>query len=250
VSGGSEISLLADRAAPLTDGALGDLYQVDDAEPTWLRANFVSSLDGAVEVSGVSRALSSPEDQRVLRLLRRQCDALLIGAGTLRAERYGPMVLDEQERVWRRERGMTEHPTLVVVSGSLNMDPAQPAFAEAPVRPLVLTQKSAPAGRRAALAVTTDVLTAGTSTVDLAIARDLLHGRGLRRILCEGGPHLLGGLTAADLVDELCLTLSPLLAGAGAGRITAGATSSLRPMALRQVLVAGDALLLRYARAR
>jgi riboflavin biosynthesis pyrimidine reductase len=244
------INLLADQVAPLSDDALADLYAIDDAEPGWLRVNFVSSLDGAVEVDGVSRALSSPEDQRVLRLLRMQCDALLVGAGTLRAERYGPLALGERERAWRRDRGMPEYPTLVVVSGSLNLDPARSAFAESPVRPVVLTQKTAPAGRRAALAVTTDVVTAGTGTVDLAVARELLHGRGLRRILCEGGPHLLGGLTAADLVDEMCLTLSPLLAGAGASRITAGATSPLRRMALRQVLADGDALLLRYYRAR
>lgn len=250
MSAGPGISVLADQAAPLADDALADFYAVDEAEPTWLRVNFVSSLDGAVEVDGVSRALSSREDQRVLRLLRMQCDALLIGAGTLRAERYGPLVLGERERAWRRDRGMAEHPTLVVVSGSLNLDPSAPAFAEAPVRPVLLTQRTAPAGRRAALAVTTDVVTAGTGTVDLAIGREQLHGRGFRRILSEGGPHLLGGLTAADLVDELCLTLSPQLAGAGASRITAGVTSPLRRMVLRHVLAAGDELLLRYHRAR
>jgi riboflavin biosynthesis pyrimidine reductase len=242
------ISRLVDQSAPLTDDALGELYEIDGGAAGWLRVNFVSSLDGAVEVDGVSGALSTPEDQRVLRLLRMQCDALLIGAGTLRAERYGPMVLDEREQAWRRDRGMSEHPLLVVVSGSLNLDPLQPSFADAPIRPLVLTQETAPAKRRDALAATTEVVTAGAGTVDLAVAMELLHGRGLRRILCEGGPHLLGGLTTADLVDEFCLTLSPLLAGAGAGRITAGPTSPLRRMALRHVLAAGDALLLRYYR--
>jgi riboflavin biosynthesis pyrimidine reductase len=247
VNGEAAITRLADQS-PLDDDALAALYDIDGTARRWLRVNFVSSVDGAVEVDGVSGALSTPEDQRVLRLLRMQCDALLIGAGTLRAERYGPMVLDERERAWRRERGMSEHPVLVVVSGSLNLDPLQPSFAEAPIRPLVLTQETAPAQRRDALATTTEVLTAGAGTVDLPVALEQLHGRGLRRILCEGGPHLLGGLTTADLVDEFCLTLSPLLAGAGAGRITAGPTSPLRRMALRHVLAAGDALLLRYYR--
>lgn len=240
------ISRLVDPARPLTEAHLADLYA--DAEPPWLRVNFVTSLDGAVEVDGVTAGLSSPQDQQVMRLLRMQCDALLLGAGTLRTERYGPLVLGERERAWRRDHGRSEHPTLVVVSGSLNLDPAQPAFAEAPVRPIVLTQATAPAPRRAALTVTTDVLTAGEGTVDLVAALALLHRRGLRQILSEGGPHLLGELTAADLVDELCLTVSPVLAGAGAGRITAGPTSPLRPMSLGHVLAAGDTLLLRYRR--
>jgi riboflavin biosynthesis pyrimidine reductase len=144
---------------------------------------------------------------------------------------------------------MPEHPTLVVVSGSLRLDPQQPAFAGAPVRPIVLTQATAPADRRAALAATTDVLTAGEGTVDPATAMALLHRRGLRQILSEGGPHMLAELTAADLVDELCLTVSPVLAGAGAGRITAGVSSPLRPMSLQPPLAAGDTLLLRYRRA-
>jgi riboflavin biosynthesis pyrimidine reductase len=247
VTEASRITRLRDEAPALEDGALAELYA--PPPPPWLRVNFVTSVDGAVEVDGVSAGLSGPPDQRVLRLLRRQCDALLIGAGTLRAERYGPMVLGEQERAWRRDQGLPEHPRLVVVSGSLSLDPGQPAFAEAPVRPLVLTQETAPAARQAALAATTEVVTAGIGMVDLGAALLLLHQRGLTRILCEGGPHLLGELTAANLVDELCLTVSPLLAGAGAGRITAGLTSPLREMSLRHVLAAGDTLFLRYERA-
>jgi riboflavin biosynthesis pyrimidine reductase len=241
------ITRLADPTRPLDDDALAELY----APPRnpWLRANFVTSVDGAVEVDGRSTGLSDPQDQHVLGLLRMHSDALLLGAGTLRVERYGPVLLDERRRAWRRDRGMPEHPTLVVVSGSLRLDPQQPAFAGAPVRPIVLTQATAPADRRAALAATTDVLTAGEGTVDLATAVALLHRRGLRQILSEGGPHLLAELTAADLVDELCLTVSPVLAGAGAGRITAGVSSPLRPMSLQPPLAAGDTLLLRYRRA-
>lgn len=244
----SVITRLADDGRPLDDDTLADLYSTRETDTPWLRTNFVASIDGAVEVDGATAGLSSPPDQRVLGLLRMQCDALLLGAGTLRAERYGPLLLDEQARSWRRRRGLPEHPTLVVVSGSLRLDPAQPAFADAPTRPVVVTHAKAPAERRAALDATTEVLPVGEDAVDLAAATVQLHRRGWRQILCEGGPHLLGGLTAADLVDEVCLTVSPLLAGAGAGRITAGATSPLRHMSLRHVLTADDFLLLRYHR--
>jgi riboflavin biosynthesis pyrimidine reductase len=246
----STITTLADRTRPLDDAALAEHYRPDHAGSPHLRANFVASVDGAVEVGGRTGELTSPPDQRVLALLRAQCDALLLGAGTLRAEGYGPVLVSERWRRWRRDRGMPEHPVLVIVSGSLALDPAWPVFSEARTRPLVATCASAPAGRRTALAAATDLLTVGEDAVDLPAALAALPARGLRQVLCEGGPHLLGSLIAADLVDELCLTISPLLAGAGAGRIAAGPASPLRSMRLGPVLVAGDHLLLRYHRAR
>lgn len=248
MSGALVITRLTDQARPLDDDTLVGLYPAGRTDPPRLRVNFVTSLDGAVEVDGVTAGLSSPPDQRVMGLLRRQCDALLVGAGTLRIEGYGPLRLDRPARRWRLDRGLPEHPTLVVVSGSLALDPAQPAFADAPTRPIVITRSTALAARRLALSATTDVIDAGEDSVDLAAAVALLRDRGLRQILSEGGPHLLGGLTAADLVDELCLTVSPVLAGAGAGRITAGPASPLRRMSLRHVLAADDFLLLRYRR--
>jgi len=246
----STITRLLDQTWPLDDDALAEhCYPVPEAGTPLLRVNFVASADGAVEVGGTSAGLSSPMDQRVMGILRRQCDAVLLGAGTVRAEGYAPPLLDEPGRRWRQRHGRPEHPTLAVVSGSLDLDPAGPAFADSPVRPVILTHAAAPAARRCALERVAEVVTAGQSTVDPAVALRVLHARGLWRVLSEGGPHLLGSLTAADLVDELCLTVSPLLAGAGAGRITAGATSPPRPLVLRQVLAAGDHLLLRYGRA-
>jgi riboflavin biosynthesis pyrimidine reductase len=247
VTDSTPITRLYEERQALDDDALAEFYA--PPPPPWLRVNFVSSVDGAVEVGGRSAGLSSPADQRVLSLLRTECDALMIGAGTLRVEQYGPMQLTAADSDRRREHGLAAQPTLVVVSGSLDLDPHQPAFAEAPVRPIVLTQANAPEARRAALAATTDVLTAGEHRVDLAAAIAALHDRGLGQILCEGGPHLLGGLIAADLVDELCLTVSPLLAGSGPDRITAGEASPLRRMVLHQVLTADGSLLLRYRRA-
>jgi riboflavin biosynthesis pyrimidine reductase len=216
-----------------------------------LRVNFVTSLDGATEVQGFSKGLSNPADKRVFELLRMLCDALLVGAGTLRHEGYGAVRLDERRRAWRRAHGLAEYPTLVVVSGRLALSPSNPALAAAPVRPVILTHLAAPADRRAALEPVADVLAVGDTAVDLPAGSGALRARGLHHVLCEGGPHLLGALSAADLVDELSLTISPLLTGPGAGRITAGPplVDNVRRMRLRHVLLADDVLILRYERA-
>lgn len=214
----------------------------------WLRVNFVTSLDGAVEVDGRSGGLSNPVDQRLMQVLRTHCDAVLLGAGTFRVERYGASLLSASRQAWRRDHGLPEHPALVIVSGSLDLDPHSPAFTAAPRRPLVLTHAAAPEARRSALEPVADVLVAGDARVDLTAGLALLRARGLAQVLCEGGPHLLGALTAADLVDEMCLTISPVLAGPGAGRITAGPPSSVRRLALHHVFAADDTLFLSYRR--
>jgi riboflavin-specific deaminase-like protein len=216
-------------------------------EPT-LRVNFVSSIDGAATLDGVSGGLSGPADKRIFNTLRMVCDALLVAAGTVRKENYDALRLTPEGRAWRREQGLPEFPLMVIVSGSLDLDPSQLIFSDAPIRPIVVTHEAAPKERRAAVAEVADLITAGAEQVDLTAALGALHARGATQVLCEGGPHLLGALTAADLVDELCLTLSPLLAGPAAGRITAGSPSSPRPMSLRGILSAQDMLFLRYAR--
>ncbi|MFD6640317.1 pyrimidine reductase family protein [Micromonospora chalcea] len=229
----------------LTDPELTALY--GRATHPHLRVNFVSSADGAVTLDGYSAGLSGEPDKRVFGLLRMLCDALVVAAGTLRHEGYRALRLSPERRAWRRERGLAEFPTLVVVSGSLDLDPAQAAFADAPVRPVVLTHADAvpPPG----LTDVADLVRCGTGRVDLAAGLAELRRRGLDQVLCEGGPHLFGALTAADLVDELCLTVAPLLAGAGPGRITAGDASPPRHLPLRHVLAAADGvLMLRYAR--
>lgn len=227
---------------PLDFDRLAALYG-RPAEPS-LRMNFVTSIDGAVEIQGHSEGLSGEPDKRVFGVLRMLCDALLVGAGTLRQEQYDAVRLDERRRAWRRANGLAEYPTLVVVSQSLDLDPRQGAFSNAPVRPLVLTssQEPVPDG----LAAVAEVIRMGEDGVDFATALPELRRRGLRHLLCEGGPHLFGSLTAAGVVDEMCLTVSPLLTGPGAGRITAGPPSPPRGMTLRHVLAAGDMLLLRY----
>jgi riboflavin biosynthesis pyrimidine reductase len=227
---------------PLSDAELIRLYSPEPAP--WLRVNFAASLDGAVTLDGFSAGLSGPEDKRVFAILRMQCDALVVGAGTVRNEGYGALRPPPERRKWRLANGFAEYPTLVVVSRSLALDPEQAAFANAPVRPIVLTPAAVTDRRIAAVA---DVVPYAGD--DLADGVAKLRERGFSRILSEGGPHILGALTAADLVDELCLTVSPLLAGPGPGRITAGLpTPQPRQLELRHVLSGDGQLMLRYTK--
>jgi len=233
--------------APVDDETLIAMYAPAPGRPM-LRVNVVSSVDGAVEIDGYSAGLGSPADKKVFGLLRMYPDALLVGAGTLRRERYHAVRLDAGRRAWRGEHGLDPYPRLVVVSARLHLEPTHPALAEAPVRPIVVTHDAAPPDRRAALEAVADVQAFGAEEVDLPAAVAALRQQGMAQVLSEGGPHLLGGLTAADLVDEVCLTLSPLLTGPGAGRITAGPRSPVRGLTLAHALIAEGVLLLRYAR--
>jgi riboflavin biosynthesis pyrimidine reductase len=238
--------LWPEPTGPLDDEALLAAYP-PPAGPG-VRMNFVASADGAVSVNGRSGKLGSPADKRVFDLLRVGCDAVLVGAGTLRTERYGPMVLDPPYRAMREAAGLPPDPVLVVVSQALDLDPEHPMLRDAPVRPYLLTHAGTPADRRAALGRTATVITAGDSVLDPVAALAELARLGAGRVLSEGGPMLFGAFAAAGAVDELCLTLAPKLAGPGADRIIAGLPVPLRDMALRHVLHAGTGeLFLRYA---
>jgi riboflavin biosynthesis pyrimidine reductase len=233
----------------LSDEELIAVYQVEDRSVPHLRSNFISSLDGAVEIDGQSKALSSDSDSRVFSTIRRLADVVLVGAGTIRDEGYTPLRLSKAAREWRTANGLAENPTLAIVSSRLELSAVNPVFQSA-VRPIVVTHAASPVDRREALAEVADVVVLGEAEVDLRGVVDEFAARGMTQILCEGGPHLLGALTAADLVDELCLALSPLLAGPGSGRITAGAPTTLtRRMKLQSSLSASDDyLFFRYRR--
>ncbi|HEY6279904.1 MAG TPA: pyrimidine reductase family protein [Streptosporangiaceae bacterium] len=218
----------------------------------WLRANMVTSLDGASTLGGRTGRLSGGADREVFDLLRALADVILVGAGTARAERYGP-VRPGREGVrwaWLRD-GRTAAPPIAVVTRQLSLDPASPLLAGGAARTVVITTEAAPAGLRATVARTAEVIVAGQDQVDLPAAVAALAGRGYPRILTEGGPQLLAQLIEADLLDELCLTISPLLAGPGARRIVEGAVplaGGARALALAHVLADGGHLLCRYTR--
>jgi riboflavin biosynthesis pyrimidine reductase len=231
----------------LDDEALLEAYAVPAGRH--LRMNFVSSADGAVTLAGRSGGLSTPADKRLFRLLRELCDVVLVGAGTARTEGYRPPALDPQRRARRRARGLAEVPPYALVSGSLDLDPASALFTGVEVATIVVTRADAPADRRARLAAVADLVAAGEGQVDLAAAVDQLAERGLTRVLCEGGPTLFGALLAGGLVEELCLTVSPMLAGPGPGRVIGGRplAGAPYPLELLHLLEEDGALFYRYA---
>jgi len=226
---------------------LSDDDLIADLDVPGVRVNFVSSIDGAAARDGRSAGLSDPGDKRRFELLRRVSDVVVVGAGTVRDEGYGAMRVSDASVRWRTAHGRGEHPVFAIVTAALDLDPASRIFADAPVRPVILTTEQA-AGK-AAFADAADVVVAGSSRVDGALAVAALRERGLTRILCEGGPSLFGSFLAADVVDELCLTIAAILEGGEAPRIVHGDLPAARDMRLAAVQRTGDDLLLRYARA-
>lgn len=233
--------LLLPEQRPLDPDDLLDLY--DPGEIPGLRGGFVVTTDGGVAWDGGSRALQTASDQAVFSALRAVADAVVVGAGTARAEGYGPVRHRAAGTAWRARHGRRPAP-LVLVSRSLDLDPGGPAFG-GDARTVVVTCGAARPS--ADLLAVADVLVCGDAEVDLTAAVAALHGRGLTRLLCEGGPSLLTALLRAGLVDELCLTHVPLLLGSAPSLLTEALPAPVR-LALRTLVDGGDgALLARYA---
>jgi riboflavin biosynthesis pyrimidine reductase len=201
-------------------------YPADLAGQAWVRANMVASADGAAELAGRSGGLGGPADRQLFQLLRALADVVVVGAGTARAEGYGPArpaAALPAGLAGRLRAGRPAAPPVAVISASLDLDPDSRLVAGAgpDSRTIVLTTETAPAARRAALSRRAEVITAGREQVSARDAVTALAGRGYRRILTEGGPRLLAQIAAGGLLDDLCLTISPVLAGGSARRILA-----------------------------
>ena len=221
------------------------------AELPKMLLNMVSSADGRATLAGRSAPLSSAADRELFHALRTPVDAVLAGAGTVRAERYGELVPDPVRRLLREQRGLPPEPLACVATTSVALDPELPLFAAPDARVVLLTPSQATLdGARARI----DYIRAGAGrTLDLRAALAELRARfGVELVLCEGGPHLAGELLAAGALDELFLSLAPVIAGTdpealGELRIVAGAT--LDPavtLELLSVLASGSHLFLRY----
>lgn len=255
--------------------ALGEIYAYPeepvraarDMQPVdglWIRANMIASADGAVMVNGRSGKLSGPADRLVFTILRSLADVIVVGAGTARAERYRQAQPDE---LWQRLRtGRPPAPPVAVISRRVDLDLNGRLFAQqengqaaGTARTIVITTRLAPEQRLHAAARVADVIVAGAAEVSMAAAINALAARGHRKILVEGGPDVLGQLTADSLLDELCLTISPMLEGgctparltrstdaaiAGSGRCT----PKLTGLRLASVIEDEGFLLNRYVR--
>ncbi|WP_329168134.1 pyrimidine reductase family protein [Streptomyces sp. NBC_01267] len=217
----------------------------------WLRANMVSSLDGAAQHEGRSQAISNQTDMRIFGTLRALADVVVVGAETVRLEGYRPARAREAFAERRAAAGQGPAPAIAVVSASLDLDFSLPLFTAPLVPTLVITGAGAPADRvGAARRAGAEVVIAGdASAVDPARAVRELAALGFRRLLTEGGPRMLGQFVAAGVLDELCLTLSPMLTSGDAQRIAGGPGLAVpERFALASLLEEAGFLFARYLR--
>lgn len=228
------------------DDQLVNLYDWPDRQ--WVRANMVIALDGSARGGdGRSGSISSPADRSVLKLLRATCEALVVGAGTVRAENYGPPRVAEQFAEHRRALALAPVPTTVIISNSLSVPPDAPVFSRGPGSTVVLTSETSEPHRRESLSAVTEVVVLDGPTVEPAAALAWLADRGWRRILTEGGPSLLGEWLPH--LNEMCMSISPLMVGATdpplpAPDLLAGqALASPIGMRLQHLLMADDMLI-------
>lgn len=221
----------------------------------WVRSNFVTSLDGSTQgADGRSGSINTASDHHVFALHRAHADAVLVGAQTVRSEGYRAVDLEPWQRRLRERDGRPGLPALVVVTRSLDVDPSIIGHGDREVGPvLVVTTEGADARRVAALEdAGIEVVRHGERDVDLTAALAGLARRGYREVLCEGGARLHRDLLAADLLDELSLTLAPLAVGGAGHRTTAGDPLADEPaFRLGSALLADDGtLFVNYLRAR
>lgn len=210
-------------------------------------ANMVASLDGAHSLDGRSAPLSGPADRKTFHAIRSVADVVLVAAGTVRVERYGRPRAEPWAQEARAARGQEPAPLLVIVSRALVLPDDLPLLTGDGAEPLVLHPAAADAS---VLPPGVRSWPVGEHRVDLRAALEQLADRGMRVVLCEGGPQLLGDLVELDLLDELFLTISPKLVGGANLGLLGEAPEMDRRMSLHRALTEDDALLLTYRRAR
>jgi riboflavin biosynthesis pyrimidine reductase len=218
----------------------------------WVTGHMVAGLDGTAAIHGRVGALSTAPDQSLFRRMRQIADVVLIGAETVRREGYAPVRLSAEAQEQRRREGRSPLPPVAVVSRSLDLDFTSRVFAGAPAeaRTLLITCTAADPQRLAAAQEVATVVLAGEERVDPVRALQALAARGHRVVLCEGGPRWLGELVAADRLDELCLSVSPLMGGDPLPVSVTPPGAELRRFALRGTMAEDDTVFLRYEAAR
>jgi riboflavin biosynthesis pyrimidine reductase len=214
----------------------------------WVRANMVMTLDGAaVGPDGLSGTITSAGDQVVFRAIRRMAEVVLVGAETIRAERYSAMRLSEDEQRRRTDLGLSPAPVVTIVTLSLDLPWDEPLFSSSTVTPIVLTAEAADPDRLALARRHADVVVLPGDRVRPADALAALEERGLRRVVCEGGPRLLAELVEAGLLDEADITVSPRFVGSQ-GTPRTPLLDVPADFTLAHVIRDGDFLVNRYVR--
>jgi riboflavin biosynthesis pyrimidine reductase len=239
-SGASEAPLtLLGSIRELDDGELPRLYAYPGGDGTRVRANFIASVDGGATADGKSGAMAGPGDRLIFHLLRELADVIVVGAGTVRVEGYSGAHLGVAQRQRRQARGQSEVPRLAIVTRSGRLDRDMPVFTRTEVPPLVLTCTAAAEETHRLLTDLCEVVDCAgddPGKVDEAVLLEALGARGMRRILIEGGPTLLGAFIQRDMLDELCLTIAPYLVGGLARRIATGPGQLLTSMRCAHIL--------------
>lgn len=229
------------------DPDLHAVYAADWAAGAGVRVNMISSADGAATSSGLSAGLQTPGDNRVFAVLRDLADVVLVGAATAMAEHYRPVTPTAARTSARARFGLAPELPIALASRSLHVTRDSALFGDPARRPLIYTCEASDPGLRRSLADVAEVIVCGGEDLDLLAVRADLATRGLRRVLCEGGPTLFGAMASAAVVDELCLSTSPQLAGPGALRIIHGAAwADSIGLRLHTVLEEDGALFARY----
>ncbi len=251
---GTQFTLLGETGEVSQHGLTQRYAYPDDMRSCWVRGNMITSIDGGATTAGKSGFLGAAGDRAVFAALRELADVIVVGATTARVENYSGVQLGAAERLARQRRGQAEVPPIAVLTRSGLLDRDSKLFHRTEVAPLVLTSSGAVADTRRRLGTLAEVVDASgpePDSVDLRSALALLTERGLVRVLTEGGPGILGLFTQQDLLDELCVTVSPVLVGGDAGRIVTGTGEVRSGMELRHALTDGAGYLyLRYTRDR
>jgi riboflavin biosynthesis pyrimidine reductase len=211
----------------------------------WVLVNFISSADGGTVIEGKSSRLGDPDDKAVFQALRAVPDIILVGSATVEAEDYHPVTLDEERRERRLTAGLSEVPLLAIVSGRLSFDAEARVFSDPEHRPMVITGPNADPVKLAMLGDAADVVFLD----DVTPASILTRLSAANVILCEGGPTLVGQFVAEHLVDELDLTIAPVMIGGRSSRIAHGeAAEPPLDMRLDRCLAGDRSLFMRYLR--
>jgi riboflavin biosynthesis pyrimidine reductase len=254
---GFQLTVLEATGSPIDSAddvrLIGFYTYPDNLRSCWVRGNMIASLDGGATDDGKAGGLAGRGDRAVFSLMRHAADVILVGASTVRIENYSGAQLPVAARQARQRRGQAEVPPIAVVTRSGDLDPSALLFTRTEVPPLILTSARTVEDTRRRLAAVAEVIDASgadPNSADPAVILKVLAERGLFRVLAEGGPLFLGSLIENGLMDELCLTVAPILVGGASKRVVTGLGPVHTKMRRAHLLADDDGYLYtRYVRA-